>query len=142
MIIITSIFVFNFTNICVIVFLAKLLTLSILFSTAVRAVLVTKLVILSISTLTSFSLVWRAAVAAKLVILGISPLTSFTLALRKALVAKLVIPGILSSIFFYLSIIYLFLTASFFTSSLSLLRSIGTGFNSSTFELSTLIKVS
>ena len=129
MIMITSIFVFNFTNICVIVFLTNLLTLSILFSTVVRAVLVTKLVILCISPLTSFILALRAAVAAKLVILGISPLTSFTLALRKALVAKLVISGILSSIFFYLSIIYLFLTASFFTSSLSLLKSIGTGFN-------------
>ena len=114
MIIITSIFVFNFTNICVVVFLTKLLTLSILFLTAVRAVLVTKLVILCISPLTSFILALRAPVAAKLAILGMSPLTSFTLALRKALVAKLVISGILSSIFFYLSIIYLFFNSIIF----------------------------
>ena len=57
-------------------FLTKLLTLGILLSTAVRVVLV-----------------------AKLVILGIAPLTSFILALREALVAKLVISGILSSIY-------------------------------------------
>ena len=63
---------FNFTNFCVIVvFLTKLITLGILFSTEVRA-----------------------AVVAKLVILGIPPLTSFNLALREALVAKLVILGI------------------------------------------------
>ena len=50
------------------VFLTKLLTLGISFSTAVRAVVV-----------------------AKLVILGISPLTSFILALRVVLVVKLVV---------------------------------------------------
>ena len=77
-------FLFNFINFCVIVsFLTKLLTLGILFSTAVRAVVVTKLVIL-----------------------GISPLTSFILALRVVLVVKFVISGNLSSIFFYLSIIF------------------------------------
>ena len=45
---------FNFINFCVIVgiFLTKLLTLGILFSTALRAVLVAKLVILGISLLT------------------------------------------------------------------------------------------
>ena len=58
------------------VFLTKLLTLGILFSTAVRAVVVPKLVML-----------------------GISTLTSYTLALSVVLVAKLVISGILSSIF-------------------------------------------
>ena len=46
------------------IFLTKLLTLGVLFSIAVRAVVV-----------------------AKLVILGTSPLTSFTLTLREALVA-------------------------------------------------------
>ena len=56
--------------------MTKLLTLGILFSTAVRAALV-----------------------AKLVILGISLLTSFALALRVVLVAKLVTSGILSTIF-------------------------------------------
>ena len=66
-------------------FFTKLLPLGILFSTTLRAVLV-----------------------AKLVIPGISPLTSFILALREALVAKLVRSGILSSIFFYLSIMYIF----------------------------------
>ena len=60
-------FLFNFINFYVIFkFFEKLLTLDILFSTAVRA-----------------------AVAAKLVILGISLLTSFVLALRVVLVAKL-----------------------------------------------------
>ena len=51
MIMISSDFIFNFTNFCVIVsfFLTKLLTLGILFSTAVRAVLVAKLVTLGIS---------------------------------------------------------------------------------------------
>ena len=53
------------------VFLTKLLWLGIWFSTAVKAVIV-----------------------AKLVILGISPLTSFILALRVVLVAKLVVSGI------------------------------------------------
>ena len=68
---------FNFINICVIVsFLTKLLALGILFLITVRALVV-----------------------AKLVILSISPLTSFILALRLVLVAKLVISGILSSIF-------------------------------------------
>ena len=56
--------------------------------------------------------------------LGISPLTSFILALREALVAKLVISGILSSIFFILALYTSFLTTSFFTTSLSLLKSI------------------
>ena len=86
-------FLFNFINFCIIVsFLTKLLILGILFSTALRAVLV-----------------------AKLVILGISPLTSFILALRVVLVAKLVISGILSSIFFILALYTSFLTTSFFT---------------------------
>ena len=49
--------VFNFTNFCVIVsFLTKLLTLSILFSTEVRAVVVVKLVILGILYLSSLIL--------------------------------------------------------------------------------------
>ena len=101
-------FLFNFINFCVIVgfFLTKLLTLGILFSTALRAVLV-----------------------AKLVILGISPLTSFILALRVVLVAKLVISGILSSIFFILALYTSFLTTSSFTTSLNLLKSTGTGKN-------------
>ena len=58
------------------VFLTKLLTLANLFSTVVRA-----------------------AVAAKLVLLGISTMTSFILALREGLAAKLVMSGTLSSIF-------------------------------------------
>ena len=64
---ISSTFIFNLTNFCVIVsfFLTKLPILGILYSTAVRAVVV-----------------------AKLVILGILPLTSFILALRVVLVAK------------------------------------------------------
>ena len=70
-------FLFNFINFCVIVsFLTKLLTLGILFSTAVRAIVLAKLVILDILSLTSFILAIRAEVVAKLVTLGISPLTS------------------------------------------------------------------
>ena len=77
--------------------MTKLLTLGILFSAAFRAVLVVKL--------------------------GISPLTSFILALRVALVATLVMSGILSSIFFILALYTSFLTTSFFTTSLNLLKS-------------------
>ena len=72
MIIFSSNFIFNFTNFCIVLsFFNKFLTLGILFSTAIRALVV-----------------------AKLVILGILPLTSFILALREALVATLVILGI------------------------------------------------
>ena len=73
----------KFINFCVIVsFLTKLLTLGILFSTAVRAIAVARLVILGISPLTSFILELRVVLVAKSVILDISPLTSFILALR------------------------------------------------------------
>ena len=51
--------------------MTKLLTLGILFSTAVRAALVAKLVILGISLLTSFALALRVVLVAKLVISGI-----------------------------------------------------------------------
>ena len=81
--------------------LTKLLTLGILFSTAVRTLVVAKLVILVISPLTSFISALIEALVPRLVILGISLLTSFILALRVVLVGKLVISGILSSIFFY-----------------------------------------
>ena len=67
--------------------MTKLLTLGISFSTAVRALLV-----------------------AKLVILGISSLTLFILALREALVAKLLISGVLSSVFLILAVYRSFLT--------------------------------
>ena len=110
-------FLFNFINFCVIVsFLTKLLTLAISFSTAVRA-----------------------AIVAKLVILSISPLTSSILALREALVAKLVISGILSSIFLILALYISFLIMSIFAATLSLLKSIGTGAYLSTSNLSTLL---
>ena len=79
MIMISSNFISNFINICVIVsFLTKSLTLAIFFPTTVRAV-VAKFVILGISFLTSFILALRAVVAAKLVILDILLLTSFIL---------------------------------------------------------------
>ena len=81
-------------------FSTKLLTLGILFSTTVRAVVV-----------------------ARLVILGISPLTSFILALRVVLGAKLVMSVILSLLLFILALYTSFLTTSFFTASLSLLKS-------------------
>ena len=66
----------------------------------------------------------------------ISILTSFILTLRVVLVAKLVISGILSSIFFILALYTSFLTTSFFTASLSLLKSGRTGTNLSTSSLS------
>ena len=101
MIMISSNFIFNFTNFCVIVsfFLTRLLTFGMLFSTSVRAVVVARLAILGILHLTSFILALRTAAEAKLVMLGISFLTTFILALRVALVAKLVISGILFLIF-------------------------------------------
>ena len=60
---ISSNFVFSFTNICAIVnFLSKLLTLGILFSTTVRAVVAAKL-ILGVLFLTLFILALRATAA-------------------------------------------------------------------------------
>ena len=73
-------FLFNFINILFSVFLTKLLTLAILFSRAVRALEV-----------------------AKLVKLGILPLTTFIL------VATLVMSGILFSIFLILALYTTFL---------------------------------
>ena len=100
-------FILSFANFCVIViFSTKLLTLGILFSTAVGAVRVAKLVILSILFL-----------------------TLFILALRVVLVAKLVISCILSSTFFILALYTSFMMTSFFTTSLSLLYSTRTGTN-------------
>ena len=83
--------------------MTKLLILGNLFLTAVRAVVVAKLVILGILFLISFILALIAVVVAKLVVLGISYLTSFTLVLRVVLLAKLVISGIFSSIFLILA---------------------------------------
>ena len=95
----------------------------------------TKLLTLAIS----FSTAVRAAIVAKLVILSISPLTSSILALREALVAKLVIAGILSSIFLILALYISFLIMPCFAATLSLLKSIGTGAYLSTSNLSTLL---
>ena len=65
MIMISNNFIIDFKNFCVIVsFLTKLLILGILFSRAVRAVVVAKLVLLGILLLTSFVLTLRAAVVA------------------------------------------------------------------------------
>ena len=108
---------FNFINFYVTVtFFTKLLTLGILFLTALRAFLV-----------------------AKWVILVISSLISFTLALRVVLVAQLVMSGILCSIFLILALHTSFLMTSFFTTSLSLHKSTGTATNSTTSNLSTLL---
>ena len=90
-----------------------LLWSDILFWTAVRAVLVAKLVIICILFLTSFTLALRAVVVARLVILGFSPFISF-LALTVVLVAQLVISGILSSTSLILALYLPFLTTSFF----------------------------
>ena len=113
MIMIIRNFMFSFIDFCVIViFWTKLLILG-FFSSAVKAVAV-----------------------AKLVILGIWLLNSFILVVRVVLVAKLVISGILSSIFFNLALYTPFLTTSFFTTSLSLLKSTASGTSLLTFNLS------
>ena len=67
---ISSNFILSFTNFCVIVifFLTKLLTLGILFSTEVRAVVVAKLLILVMSFLSSFILALRVVLIVKFVI--------------------------------------------------------------------------
>ena len=98
MIMISSNFIFNVINFCVLVsFLTKLLTLGILISKALRTVVV----------------------VAKIVILGILFLTSFVLALQVVLAAKVVISGILSSIFLTLELYASLLTTLFFNESLS-----------------------
>ena len=113
MIMIIRNFMFSFIDFCVIViFWTKLLILG-FFSSAVKAVAV-----------------------AKLVILGIWLLNSFILVVRVVLVAKLVISGILTSIFFNLALYTPFLTTSFFTNSLSLLKSAASGTSLLTFNLS------
>ena len=68
-----------------------------LVSTAVRAVLVAKLVILEVLFLTSFILSLKAAVVTKSVIVGISILPLFISSLRVVLVSKLIMSDILSS---------------------------------------------
>ena len=71
-------FIFSFTKFCVIFrFFTKLLTLGTLFSRAVRAAVVAKLVKVGNSPLTSLILALREELVAKLIILDISPLTSF-----------------------------------------------------------------
>ena len=104
---------------------------------AVKVVVVAKLVILDIFVLVLFILALRTAVAAKLVILGISFSTLFILAVRIVVIADLVILGILSWICLILALCTSFLTRSIFTTSLSLLKSTGTGTNLSTSNLST-----
>ena len=86
-----------------------------------------------------FSTAVRAVVVVKLVMLSILFLTSINLALKEALVTKLVISGILSPISLILALYTSFLATSFFTTSLSLLKSTGTGTNLSTSNLSTLL---
>ena len=92
----------NLLNSVVVIYL---LWLDILFSTALKAVLVvTKLVILGVSLLTSFILALRETMETKLVTLGISYLTSFILASRIVLVATLVTSVIWSSILLILAL--------------------------------------
>ena len=114
---ISSNIIFSFTTFYVKVsfFLTKLLILGILFSKAVRA-----------------------SEIAKLVILDIYFLTSFILILRVVLVAKSVISGILSSVFLILELYTSFLTTSFLTKSLSLLESTEACTSLSTSNLSAL----
>ena len=75
-----------------------------------------------------FSTAVKEVVVASFVILGILLLISLILALRVVLVAAvLVISGILSSIFLILALYTFFLTISFFTSSVCLFKSTGIG---------------
>ena len=75
MMIISRNFILNFIIFCVIVsFLTKLLTLDILFTREVRAVVAAKLVLLGVLILTSIILVLTKWLVAKLVTLGILPL--------------------------------------------------------------------
>ena len=96
--------------------MTRLLTFGILFSTAVNAKDV-----------------------AKPLTLGISFLISFIFVLRIVLVARLVISRILSSIFFVLALYSVFLTTSFLTTFISLLKPTGAGTNLSISNLSTLL---
>ena len=73
--------------------------------------------------------------------LGVSPLTSFILTFRMVSVGKLVISGTVSSIFFYLSIVYIFLTTSLLTTLLSFLKSTGRGANLPISNLSTSFQI-
>ena len=98
-------------------------------------VFLTELLTLSIS----FSTIVRAALVAKLVVLGIWLLTWFILALREALVPTLVISGILSSMFLILPLYTSFLTTPFFTTSLTLIKPTGKGTNLSLSNLSALL---
>ena len=66
-------------------------------------------------------------------------LTSFILTLAVVLVAKLVISGILSPVSLILPLYTSFLTTRFFTTLVSLLKSMGAGANLSASHLSTLI---
>ena len=86
-----------------------------------------------------FSTAVTAEVVAKPLILGVSVLILFIFVLRTVLVAKLVILGILSSIFFILPLYSVFLTTSFLTTFLSLLKSTETDTNLSISNLSTLL---
>ena len=95
----------------------------------------TKLVILGILFFTAVN----AEVVAKPVILGISFSTSFNFVLRIVLVVKLLISGILSSIFFLWALYSVFLTTSFWTTLVNLLKLTGTVTNLSVSSLSTLV---
>ena len=129
MIVISSNFIFNVTDFCVTVsFLTKLLVLGILFSKALRTVILAKLVILGIF----FNLIYFSITSSSSIQvwkIDISFLTSFILALRVVLAAKLLISGMISSICLVLALYTSFLTTSFFTTLFSLLKSTETGTN-------------
>ena len=96
----------------------------------------------SFTRLLTFGILFSAAVnvevVTKALILGISALTSFIFVLRIVLVVKLLISRILSWIFLILALYSVFLTNSFFTALLSLLKPTGTGANLLISSLSTL----
>ena len=131
-------FFFNFSNFCVAIcnFLTKLLMLGILFSTAVNAVFVAKPVILVILFSISLILVLQNDFLTRPLISGIL-FSNFNLS---ASYFAFKIKSLVSILFTLLTnLLYsVFLTTSFFTTFLNLVKSTGTVFSLSVSNLSTL----
>ena len=134
--------IFNFTIFCIIIFFTKLLTSGISFSTAVSHELVAKPVILgilfSISVISAFksvfltrSLVSGIFLSASLIFFSKSDLSESYVVFKTNLV--------LSMLFTFATNFphVVFLTTSFFTTLLSLTKSLGKGVNLSISSLST-----
>ena len=95
MIMITTNFNFLFTNFCVLVsFLTKLLKIGISFSTAVKSVVLAKLIIWRILFLTSFILALRVVVVVVVVVVEVVVVVVVVIVVVVVVIAKLVILGI------------------------------------------------